>query len=471
MLIVTCSTEAISFTESASTVDRDRAFTTTTEALSFTEAAAPINRTRHVNPASVEVIAFAESAAVVEIYRATIAVTLPSISVILTGEGGLLNTLVDTATVREALGGGWDATITDIVLASEVYASFFTNTVTDTANASDSITATAGPQLHDTATVVSTFAAVWTANLSTGKWKRAYEQFSFGLAEALTDVVNASNVLTPSRIHSLHESAYANQVLTASTSANNALSSTVNASDSQVIGLGETVTAAVNVVDTITQTAEPQQLLVDAGTANDVLVASVAQYATLIDELSAEEQLIFGASVLSTMLEGVATVSEVLWAADLLARAWVLNMETAGLTTYDNYEFSSMVEHNGVLYGVSPAGVFALNGSTDNGRDIAANVKTGFMDFNMRETKRMSDLYVGYTGGDLECDVESYDGPQEVYTYQLEEREANAPRNNRMKIGKGLSSRYWRIDVKNVNGADFQLYNIEANIGRSNRRL
>jgi hypothetical protein len=89
----------------------------------------------------------------------------------------------------------------------------------------------------------------------------------------------------------------------------------------------------------------------------------------------------------------------------------------------------------------------------------------------MEETKRMSDLYVGYTGGRLQCDVETYDGPQDVYNYLMEERDADAPRNNRLKIGRGLSSRYWRFTVKNLEGADFQLHDMTAVIGRSNRRL
>ena len=471
MATITCTTSATSFTESSATVTRDRVVTCATESVSFTETSAPINRTLHLNPASVEVIALVENAAVVGIYRATITITLPSTGVTLTGEAGLLNTLVDTATAREALGGHWDFTHTEFGIASDELRTITTQLVTDTATAGDVLTPSGGPLIHDTVTAQETYGAVWVANISTGKWKRAGESFDFSLSEALTDVVNASNVLTSSRINSLHESAYASNVLTASTDANTALSTTLYANDELIIGLGEQLTGSVLASDTLTDRAVPHAELTDVATASDTLSPFAGQYELLVSVVTGVDTITFGSSSLNTTLVDTATVKEILWAPDFAAIAWVLNTETSGLATYSNFGFTSITEHNGVLYAASPEGLFSLTGDDDNGRNINANVKTGFLDFKAQETKRLSDLYMGYTGGELECDVETYDGPQEVYTYQLEERDADAPRNSRMKIGRGLSSRYWRFNIKNVNGADFQLYDVEANIGRSNRRL
>lgn len=471
MATITCTTSATSFTESSATVTRNRVVTCATESVSFTETSAPINRTLHINPASVEVVAFVESAAVVEIYRATITISLPSPTVQLAGEAGLLNTLHETGYARDSLGGGWDWTYTDVVLVSDTLLSITTQSLTDVVNASDALIHSSGPLIHDTVTAQETYGAVWDANISTGKWKRAGESFDFALSESLTDVVNASNVLTSSRINNLQDSAYASNVLTASTDANDALSTTLYANDELIIGLGEQLTGSVLASDTLTDRAVPHAELTDVTTASDTLSPFVGQYELLVSVVTGVDTITFGSSSLNTTLVDTATVKEILWAPDFAAIAWVLNTETTGLATYTNFGFTSLAEHNGVLYAASPEGLFTFTGDDDNGRNISANVKTGFLDFKAQETKRISDLYVGYTGGELECDVETYDGPQEVYTYQLEERDADAPRNSRMKIGRGLSSRYWRFNIKNVNGADFQLYDVEANIGRSNRRL
>ena len=53
----------------------------------------------------------------------------------------------------------------------------------------------------------------------------------------------------------------------------------------------------------------------------------------------------------------------------------------------------------------------------------------------------------------------------------MEERDADAQRNNRCKPGKGLSSRYWRFEIRNVDGADFQIYDVTAEVAASKRRL
>ena len=176
-------------------------------------------------------------------------------------------------------------------------------------------------------------------------------------------------------------------------------------------------------------------------------------------------------SIANTTVTDTFYVTDSAWAKDFGALAWTLNTQTGGLTTYDNFGFKSMVEHKGVLFAASPEGIFTIDGGTDDGRYITANAKTGFLDFGEEQTKRISDLFVGYTGAGMNVSVETYDGPQEVYTYEIEEREIIAPRNSRIKIGRGLSSRYWRFEFNNVDGAEFQIYDLAAVVGRSHRRL
>ena len=67
--------------------------------------------------------------------------------------------------------------------------------------------------------------------------------------------------------------------------------------------------------------------------------------------------------------------------------------------------------------------------------------------------------------------IDVYDLLKEVYTYEMEHRDAGAPRNNRIKPGKGLSSRYWRFTFRNVGGADFQIHDVAVELARSKRRL
>lgn len=208
-----------------------------------------------------------------------------------------------------------------------------------------------------------------------------------------------------------------------------------------------------------------------SATVDDRDTAFVETFEELRAEIVVSERTSSLGSIYNNDVTDTAVVDDRDWARDFDALAWVLNPETGGVSQYDNFGYESVVAHNGVLYAASPEGIFALDNDTDEGRKIQATIQTGFLDFRREEMKRLSDFYLAYTGGEMALSVETYDGPQEVYTYNIEEREANAPRNNRIRIGKGLSSRYWRFTIENVLGADFQIYDMRAIVGTSNRRL
>jgi hypothetical protein len=238
-----------------------------------------------------------------------------------------------------------------------------------------------------------------------------------------------------------------------------------------ISGLGEDVTSVITLDDSYSFAVVAQETATGVFTADDRDVAFVETFEELSSEFTISDAVSYEGSIYNNTASDTMVIKDGYWAKDFGALAWVLNTETGGLSTYDNFGFTSLVEHEGVIYAASQEGVFALTGDTDDGRYISAQVKTGFLDFNQTQTKRISDIFVGYTGGQLEFNVETYDGPQEVYTYAMEEREADAPRNNRLKVGKGLSSRYWRFAIRNVDGADFQVYDVTAEVATSKRRL
>ena len=270
----------------------------------------------------------------------------------------------------------------------------------------------------------------------------------------------------------LHASAYASSALTSlGVVLNETLSASARASGAPAVYIWAQLTGSMTASDSQVLWAAPVLTLTGSAVAGDSTITIRTTHEQLTGSGTAGSAVTFNGSVLHGMLTGSALAAGSPWAKDLFAVAWVLNTETGGLATYDNFQFTSMAEYGGIIYATSSDGVFALVGDSDVGRPIAAELKTGFLDFGRDRTKRLSDVYIGYTGGQLELDAETYDQPQEVYTYPLEEREAIAPRNNRLKIGKGLSSRYWRFAYRNIDGADFQVYDVSAEVATSKRRL
>jgi hypothetical protein len=213
------------------------------------------------------------------------------------------------------------------------------------------------------------------------------------------------------------------------------------------------------------------ELLTDSLTITDVRVLSATVSENLTGSITLNDTISFGSSTYNVVLVSTLEMGSLLWAPDFGAIAWVMNTEGESIVPYTNFGFHSIAEHKGRVFAASTAGIYELTGDTDNGRKISAHVKHGFNDFDIPQRKRAADLYISYTGGDLECSIETYDGPKSVYNYLCEEREADAPRNNRMKVGKGLVSRYWRMEIHNLEGAAFKMYEIGLDMVTTKRRL
>jgi hypothetical protein len=213
------------------------------------------------------------------------------------------------------------------------------------------------------------------------------------------------------------------------------------------------------------------EIISDAVEVIDSVLSAAGVIDRIVDIVLASDTAQSAPSIIHSAVTDTVIVRDFSYAADPDSLAWVLNTETGAPWLFTNYNFHSVIEHAGMLLGGAEDGLYFLQGENDAGIDIDAEVITGMLDFGFPNKKRVPYLYFGYTGGELECDVESYDQPDDIYTYGMEPRDAEAPRNNRIKLGKGLNSRYWRFTIRNVAGAAFQVYDKLADVVASKRRL
>lgn len=172
------------------------------------------------------------------------------------------------------------------------------------------------------------------------------------------------------------------------------------------------------------------------------------------------------------LLISTAEVSSDVWYKDPSRKAWLMNTETTATSWYDNFDFESIASVNGKTLAVGPDGLYELVGDTDNGESIDAEIISGFTDFGVGQTKRVDSIYFGYTSdGTVKATVETYGSGHSPSTYLMETRAADAPRNSRIIPGKGLWGRYWRMTIRNVDGADFEVHDATVDIAMSTRRV
>ena len=400
----------------------------------------------------------------------TITQSLPTLTQSATGEASYY-TIIATAQVSEIYTQILNASEVHTAIAGDSTTAVEHETVVGTANASNVLSFQAGPTVHETATGTQHFISQQTTTFSPSSFA-ARDSVRFVRQLTLTDTANASNVLDAPITAALHTTAYLSSTATPTVQYFEELLGTASASNLIIFDASVLYTDTADASGTIhALTTTAYETLTSTATAVASTTWLEALIASLTATATATNTLDDAGSTYVNLLSATATAEGTLWARDYGALAWTLNTETGAATSYTNFEFSSLAFYDGVLYGTAPDGLFVLSGEDDNGRAITADTQTGFVDFKTSRHKRISDIYLGYTGGALECSVEAYGATDEIYSYTLEERTADTPRNNRFKVGRGLKSRYWRVRVQNVAGADFQIYDVTAVAGTSGRRL
>lgn len=154
--------------------------------------------------------------------------------------------------------------------------------------------------------------------------------------------------------------------------------------------------------------------------------------------------------------------------------AWTVNTASGGVSTYENYPFNSFAKLGGRYYGAMSTGVFRLDGDTDDTAPIDARLRLGMSEMGTRLRKSYSEVYVGYTGnGQMLLRVIFTDdgsGEKRAAEYRMKPRPATGRRESRFETGRGISAVYFDFELENINGADFDLSNVDFQPVMSTRR-
>ena len=244
------------------------------------------------------------------------------------------------------------------------------------------------------------------------------------------------------------------------------------ATSSVALGLLETAAEGANASSMVVLLRRVEESVVSNADGTDEVVASSEPQVFLLLSSGEAASMVMLQSSSQLLLESTAEVSSDVWYKDPGRVAWLMNTETTAASWYDNFDFESIAQPPGKVLAVGPDGLYELAGATDSGEQIDAEVVSGFADFGAAQTKRVDNLYFGYTSeGRISVTTETYESGHPPSTYFLEQRVANAPRNSRVTPGKGLWGRYWRMTIRNVDGADFEVHDATVDIAVSTRRV
>lgn len=145
--------------------------------------------------------------------------------------------------------------------------------------------------------------------------------------------------------------------------------------------------------------------------------------------------------------------------------AWAVNTETGATTEYTNFAFNSFAQVGHKAMATSNTGLYELVGDTDNGTDIIAAIKSGYMQMNDSRFTGLKAVYLGVRGGgEYFLKLET---PQGSTTYRVL---AEDMATTKVWVGKGLRTRYLSFELIST-GQDFDLESIEFVPMRATRRV
>ena len=177
---------------------------------------------------------------------------------------------------------------------------------------------------------------------------------------------------------------------------------------------------------------------------------------SVIDDLASKGNL-------SAIFEEGITVGGLINTPEGLFEAWTVNTESGAPYQYTNFPFNSFAMINGTYYGADESGLFSLEGSTDDGTNIEASIKSGLINLGTTLFKRIPRAYFGYTSdGILLFNTITTESGQKIERwYEFKEKTAEETTNTRVKLARGVKSVYWQFEIINVDGADFDFDSIK----------
>jgi hypothetical protein len=228
----------------------------------------------------------------------------------------------------------------------------------------------------------------------------------------------------------------------------------------------------INTGITITGEVKASRIYYDIGSSSGNITSAVQVLRTMDASVIANALLATGAigsasyhliaESLAQMISGIVYVND-------YVDGWAYNLNNQAPSFYENFKFNSFAKIGNDYYGLNASGLHIINANDDNGTPIEAVITTGISDFEDERTKKIQLIYANArTESALELTVRVDNEPE--YSYDFISSSAGiAP--TRVKLGKGLQGRNWQIEIKNKNGADFEISDLDIPILPNSRRV
>lgn len=150
---------------------------------------------------------------------------------------------------------------------------------------------------------------------------------------------------------------------------------------------------------------------------------------------------------------------------------YVMNAKHGSVTQYDAHNFNGYAQQGGVEFASGPTGIYQLSGDTDAGIEYNGSMRTGFLSLNDAQLSRLNEVLLSIRTDDTLV-LRVWTDEEAFFDYALPAYNTDGfIRQMRVKAGKGLRSRYYRIEITGRNGAKWDLDEMNIDSTALTRRV
>jgi hypothetical protein len=193
----------------------------------------------------------------------------------------------------------------------------------------------------------------------------------------------------------------------------------------------------------------------DIAQITDALAGKLLLRVTAAETVTLDDVEVLKALYRGDIAEGVEIVAGYVSPGDGFT-TWAVNTRTGAATEYTAFEFNSFTRMGQRYLAANSTGLYVLDGDTDAGASIVADIKTGIAQFAGSRFTTVQAVYLGMRGeGDFVLRIVEGDGTIRNYAVK-----AQNMRTVKVQTGKGIRARYLSFELIST-GQDFDLDSIE----------
>lgn len=392
----------------------------------------------------------------------------------------------DAATAGDALSYRWVLSLTDGASAGEALTLHAGVVLTDAAAAGDAFSYVGSVRLTDAARAGDALAYSMQLTRAYADSASAGDAFNARSSIELTDAAAAGDALSyvQRRTYEITDGATAGDALGYTQRLTYALTDGATADDTFLPRSRVALTDEAAAGDLVSWRSRMIQQFTDGAQAADSFTYALSFRATLTDAALAGDAIAWQTAWTLALTDRAYGDDRLRTSVDVVDGGWTASTDLLAISQYTNTPSNSATYAYGLVMLGTPAGIVAMQGATDFGEPIESQeMSTGLLDLADLAASdrgrpisqwRPDLLYLALTGeaGVLLTVGNTQSGTEEAsYDYEVPSRAAEVPVTNRVKIGRGMRNRFYRLTLTTVDGAPYQLHDLTADALVTSRRL